>query len=124
MTLLQQSGTKLSIRRGKPARRRQYPLLRGGAGMAVWFMRWLHCGDAIQTVDGIATAIGNDVIAPAALRRIHPVSRRIATFPGTVGTLANRLSRQRAEHARTCACAEPRRRDRLKGDSRPASDRR
>jgi hypothetical protein len=57
--------------------------------MAVWFMRWLHCGDAIQTVDGIAITIGNDVIAPAALRRIHPVSRPIAAYSGRVGTLAN-----------------------------------
>jgi hypothetical protein len=47
--------------------------------MAVWFMRLLHCGDTMQTVDGIAITIGNDVIAPAALRRIHPVSSGIAT---------------------------------------------
>jgi hypothetical protein len=63
--------------------------------MAVWFMPWLHCGDTIQTdtiqtdtiqtVDGIATPIGNDIIAPAALRRIRPVSRRIAAFSGRVG---------------------------------------
>jgi hypothetical protein len=57
--------------------------------MAVWLMRWLHCGDTIQTVDGIAMTIGNDVIAPAALRRIHPVSRRTAAFPGRAGTLPN-----------------------------------
>jgi hypothetical protein len=57
--------------------------------MAVWFMRWLHCGDAIQTVDGIARTIGNDVVAPAALRSIHAVSREIATDSGRVATLAN-----------------------------------
>jgi hypothetical protein len=56
--------------------------------MAVWFTRWLH-RDTIQTFDGIAITIGNDVIAPAALRKIHPVSRRIATDSGRVGTLAN-----------------------------------
>jgi hypothetical protein len=67
--------------------------------MAVWFMPWLHCGDTrqtdavqtdtIPTVDGIAIPIGNDIIAPAALRRIHPVSRRIPAFSGRVGTPAN-----------------------------------
>jgi hypothetical protein len=57
--------------------------------MAVWFMRWLHCTDTIPTVDGIAIAIGNDVIAPAALRRIHPVLRRIASSSGGAGTPAN-----------------------------------
>jgi hypothetical protein len=31
--------------------------------MTVWFMRRLHCGDAIQTVDGIAITFGNDVVA-------------------------------------------------------------
>jgi hypothetical protein len=61
--------------------------------MAVWFMPWLHCGDTLQgetikadtipTVDGIAIPAGNDVIAPAALRRKNPVSRRIAACSGT-----------------------------------------
>ena len=53
--------------------------------MAIWFLGWLHCGDTIQTVDGIAMTIGNDVIAPAALRRTDPASRRIATGSGRVG---------------------------------------
>jgi hypothetical protein len=60
-----------------------------GTGMAVWFMRWLQCADTIQTADDIAITIGNDVIAPAALRRIHPVSRRVATGSGRVGTPTN-----------------------------------
>ena len=54
--------------------------------MTVWFMRRLHCGDAIQTVDGIAITFGNEVVASAALREIHPVSRRIAAGSGRVGT--------------------------------------
>jgi hypothetical protein len=29
--------------------------------MAVWFMRWLRCADAIQIVHGIAIAIAKDV---------------------------------------------------------------
>jgi hypothetical protein len=29
--------------------------------MAVGFMRWLRCADTIQTADGIATTIENDV---------------------------------------------------------------
>src|SRR5258708_15420695 len=42
MTSRQHSGTKLSIRRGKLARRRQTAAAREGADMAVWFMRPLH----------------------------------------------------------------------------------
>src|SRR5260221_6362197 len=43
MTSRQHSGTKLSIRRGKLARRRQTAAAREGADMAVWFMRRLQC---------------------------------------------------------------------------------
>src|SRR5258708_25455063 len=43
MTSRQHSGTKLSIRRGKLARRRQAAAAREGADMAVWFMRRLQC---------------------------------------------------------------------------------
>src|SRR5258708_16638576 len=43
MTSRQHSGTKLSIRRGKLARRRQAAAAREGANMAVWFIRRLQC---------------------------------------------------------------------------------
>jgi len=43
MTSRQHSGTKLSIRRGKLARRRQTAAAREGADMAVWFIRRLQC---------------------------------------------------------------------------------
>jgi hypothetical protein len=43
--------------------------------MAVGFIRWLQCADAIPIADGIAITIGNDVIAPLR-REAHPVSRR------------------------------------------------
>jgi len=39
----QHCGTKLSTRRGKLARRRQYHCCVGGYRYAVWFMRWLQC---------------------------------------------------------------------------------
>ncbi len=39
-------------------------MLRGrGPVWAVWFMRWLQRADTIQTADGIAVTIGNDVVA-------------------------------------------------------------
>src|SRR6266849_1658332 len=62
MTSRQHTGTKLyNIRRGKLARRRQ-PFAAGeGTCMAVWFMCWLRCADTIQTADGTAITIGNDV---------------------------------------------------------------
>ena len=43
MTSRQHSGTKLSTRRGKLARRRQTTAARKGADMAIWFMRRLQC---------------------------------------------------------------------------------
>jgi len=61
MTPRQHSGTKLYTRRGKLARRRQYHCCVGGTDMAVWFMRRLRCADTIQTADGIAIMIANDV---------------------------------------------------------------
>src|SRR5258708_13997142 len=43
MTSRQHSGTKLSIRRGKLARRRQTTAAQEGADMAIWFVRRLQC---------------------------------------------------------------------------------
>src|SRR5260221_3562101 len=62
MTSRQHSGTKLSIRRGKLARRRQTAAAREGADMAVWVMRrlqWLFCGEFTLSRAAIATDAGS-----------------------------------------------------------------
>jgi hypothetical protein len=69
MTSRQHSGTKLSTRRGKPARRRQHHCCVEGSGMAVWFMRWLQC------------LLGEEFTLL--------LSRRIATGSGRAGTPTN-----------------------------------
>jgi hypothetical protein len=48
--------------------------------MAVGFIRWLQCADAIPIADGIAITIGNDVIAP--LRREEFTLSRAAIATG------------------------------------------
>jgi len=100
MASRQHSGTKLSIRRGKPARRRQHDCCAGGC------------------------RYGGMVHAPAAvpaLRRIHPVSRRNCPRRWESENTNKWLSKQRVAHAGTRACVEPRRHDHL--ESKPASDR-
>jgi len=69
MTSRQHSGTKLSTRRGKPARRRQHHCCVEGSGMAVWIMRWLQC------------LLGEEFTLL--------LSRRIATGSGRAGTPTN-----------------------------------
>ena len=56
--------------------------------MAVWFMRWLPCADTIQTPDGIAITIGNDVIAPLRREEFTLFRAEIAAGAG-VGTPTN-----------------------------------
>jgi hypothetical protein len=52
-------------------------------------MRWLQCADPIQTADGIAMAIGNDVIAPLRCEEFTQVSAEIAPGAETAGTPEN-----------------------------------
>ena len=54
--------------------------------MAVWFMRWLQCADTIQTADGIAITIGNDVIAPLLWEEFTLFRAEIATDAGSLRT--------------------------------------
>jgi hypothetical protein len=63
MTSRQHSGTKL-YKDGENSLGDGNTMLRGrGPVWADWFMRWLRCADTIQTADGIAATIGNDVVA-------------------------------------------------------------
>jgi hypothetical protein len=62
MTWRQHSGTKPFIRRGKPARRRQSMLRGRGPVWAAWLMGGLRRAETMQTADGIAVTIGNDVV--------------------------------------------------------------
>jgi hypothetical protein len=57
--------------------------------MAVWFMRRLQCADTIQTADGIAMTIGNDLIAPLRCEESTLFRAEIATDAGRVGTPTN-----------------------------------
>jgi hypothetical protein len=78
MTSRQHSGTKLSIRRGKLARRRQTTAAREGADMAVWFMRRLQClfcEEFILSRAEIATDAGS-VETPTNDRRDHVLRTR------------------------------------------------
>ena len=50
--------------------------------MAVGFMRWLQCADTIQTADGIAVAIRNDVTAPLLRQEFTLFRVGIATDAG------------------------------------------
>ena len=52
-------------------------------------MRWPQCADAIQTADGIAITIGDDVVAPLRYEEFTQVSAEIATGAETVGTPTN-----------------------------------
>jgi hypothetical protein len=52
-------------------------------------MRWLQCADTIQTADGIAITIGNDVVAPLLREEFTLFRAEIATGAGSVGTPTN-----------------------------------
>jgi len=56
--------------------------------MAVGFIRWLRCADTIQTADGIAITVGNDVIAPLRDEALTLFRAAITTGAG-VGTPTN-----------------------------------
>jgi hypothetical protein len=56
--------------------------------MAVGFLRWLRRADTIQAADGIAIAIGNDVIAPLRDEELTLFRAEIADAAG-VGTPTN-----------------------------------
>ena len=56
--------------------------------MAVGLLRWLRCADTIQTADGIAITIGNDVLAPLRREEFTLFRAEIATGAG-VGTPTN-----------------------------------
>src|SRR5258708_23843306 len=78
MTSRQHSGTKLSIRRGKLARRRQTAAAREGADMAVWVMRPLQrpfCEEFTLSRAEIATDAGC-VETPTKDRRDNVVRTR------------------------------------------------
>ena len=51
-------------------------------------MRWLQCADTIQTADGIAITIGNDVVAPLLCEKFTLSRAEIATDAG-MGTPTN-----------------------------------
>jgi hypothetical protein len=57
--------------------------------MAVWFMRLLQCAETIQTADGIAITLGNDVIAPLLRKEFTLFRAEIAADAGRVGTPTN-----------------------------------
>jgi hypothetical protein len=71
--------------------------------MAVWFMRWLQCADTIQTADGIAITIGNDVIAPLLCEEFTLFRAEIATDAGvatpTIDRRNNVLRTRERAHA-------------------------
>jgi hypothetical protein len=50
--------------------------------MAVGFLRWLRRADTIQTADGIAITIANDVIAPLRGEELTLFRAEIATDAG------------------------------------------
>jgi hypothetical protein len=52
-------------------------------------MRWPQCADAIQTADGVAMTMGNDVAAPLRCEEFTQVSAEIATSTETAGTPEN-----------------------------------
>jgi hypothetical protein len=52
-------------------------------------MRWLQCADPIQTADGTAIAIGDDVVAPLRYEEFTQVSAEIASGAETFGTPEN-----------------------------------
>ena len=52
-------------------------------------MRRLQCADTMQTADGIAITIGDDVVAPRRYEEFTQVSAEIATDAETVGTPTN-----------------------------------
>jgi hypothetical protein len=56
--------------------------------MAVGFLRWLRRADTIQAADGIAIAIGNDVIAPLRHEELTLFRAEIAADAGA-GTPTN-----------------------------------
>jgi hypothetical protein len=57
--------------------------------MAVGLLCWLQRADAIQTADGIANMIGNDVIAPLLCEEFTLFRTAIATDAGRVATPTN-----------------------------------
>ena len=77
--------------------------------MAVGFIRWLQRADTIQTADGIAITIGNDVIAPLRREELTLFRAEIATDTGlatpTNDCRNNVLSTREGAHALSCGGA-------------------
>jgi hypothetical protein len=72
--------------------------------MAVWFMRWLRCADTKPTADGIATTIGNAVVARLlgegfTLSRAHVATGAARMRTPTIDRRDNVLHARQRAHA-------------------------